>query len=135
MVLLNYTLNAGILSEEFLACEWCPKLQLESMNYCRIVEAFGHTAIALNRLRYHAPRVVRISGCAFSCFHAESLHVRIWSGRNGTLLCATVVVLPLLKLTPHVPYKTVYYAYKPGIYGSVYEDKQWFKVRPIVPKS
>lgn len=51
-VLFIYAVSSGFLTDAFLACEVCPKLQIESCTYGRMAEALGHTAIALNRFRY-----------------------------------------------------------------------------------
>lgn len=46
-----YSMNAGIFTDAFLACDWCPKATVEAVLYGRFVETVGHTAIALNRWR------------------------------------------------------------------------------------
>lgn len=87
-------------------CTVCPWTINHLQNYLVVVQAIGHTLMALNR---------------FSCFHFELLHDRLWKAWRIRIMLGLTVLLPLLVMVPRFVSGVSYVVDKEEIVDAAYD--------------
>ncbi|KAH7722490.1 SRV-1 protein [Aphelenchoides avenae] len=113
--------NMGVATNFFTeTCTVCPWLINHLQNYLVVVQAIGHTLIALNR---------------FSCFHFEMLHEKLWKAWRIRVMLGLTVLLPFLVMVPRFVSGVSYVVYELELVDAAYDVDVFNMVQTVTDTS